>query len=339
MVYLQAISYYHPEKCLTNEDISSLHPEWSAEKISNKTGIYNRHISADDETAVDMAEKAANNLFEEYSIERNSIDMIILCTMSPDYFYPASSCILQHRLGLLESCGAFDFNLGCSGFVYGLGIAKGLIATGQAKNVLLLTSETFTKYLHPQDKSCLTLFGDAAAASLITAEKHEEWLNAEIMSSAFRTIGAQYKDLILENGAARHPKTNDDFVEYNEDGSFKFSPNHAYMDGKAIFDFSASVVPQVVEETLKNNGLLREDVDWYVFHQANMFLLNFTRIRCGVPTEKFIIDLKDGGNTVSATIPIALKHMMMDNRIKKGHKLLLCGFGVGLSVAGIVLKM
>lgn len=339
MAYLQAISYYFPEKCLTNEDLTRLHPEWSADKISGKTGIYKRYLSAEDETAVDMAEKAAMRLFDEYKIDKGTIDFIILCTQSPDYYLPTSACILQDRLGLSESCGAFDYNLGCSGYVYGLGLAKGLIESGQAQNVLLITSETYTKYLHPEDKSCQTIFGDAAAASLITADKQDGWLNAEILKSAYKTIGAQYRDLIVENGASRRPKVADEKVELNEDGSFKYCANNLYMDGKSIFDFSSLTVPYVVEQTLVKNGITKDEVDWYIFHQANKFMLNFARIRCGAPQEKFVVDLEDGGNTVSSTIPIVMKRMINNNRLEQGQILLLCGFGVGLSIAGIALKI
>lgn len=336
-VYLQTISYYFPSNCLNNEEISSNHPEWSVEKISSKIGINNRYISSPNETAVDMAEKAANRMFEEYGINKNIIDFILLCTMTPDYFLPASACVLQNRLGLREECGAFDYNLGCSGFVYGLGIAKGLITTGQAKNVLLITSDTFTRYVHPEDKSCQTLFGDAASASLITDSELEGLLNAEILTSVYKTIGAQYKDLIVENGAFRNPTYKDTEFFINEDGTLKSGPNYVSMDGKAIFDFSAQIVPLVVDQTLVKNGLQKSDIDWFVFHQANKFLLNFARTRCSIPPEKFIIDLEDGGNTISCTIPIALKRMIAN--IQSKDKLLLCGFGVGLSVAGVVLKI
>ncbi len=339
MAYLQAISYYYPEKCLTNEDITRQHPEWSADKISGKTGIYKRYLSADGETAVDMAEKAALRLFEEYKIDKGIIDFIILCTQSPDYYLPTSACILQDRLGLSECCGAFDYNLGCSGYVYGLGLAKGLIETGQAQNVLLITSETYTKYLHPEDKSCQTIFGDAAAASLITADILDGWLNAVILKSAYKTIGAQYRDLIVENGASRRPKVEDEKAEINEDGSFRYCANNLFMDGKSIFDFSSLTVPQVVEQTLVKNEITKDDVDWYIFHQANKFMLNFARMRCGAPQEKFVVDLEDGGNTVSSTIPIVMKRMMDNNRLNQGQTLLLCGFGVGLSVAGVVLNI
>lgn len=336
MAYLQVISYYYPERCLTNDELTLLHPAWSADKIASKTGIDKRYLSAENETAMDMAEKVANRLFEEYKIDKSAIDFIILCTQSPDYFLPTSACILQDRLGLKDSCGAFDYNMGCSGFVYGLGLAKGLIASNQARNVLLITSETYTKYLHPEDKSCQTIFGDAAAASLISSEKCEWGLNAEILNPIYKTIGARYQDLIVKNGAARNPKNNNEVV-FNEDGTFRSASNYLYMDGKSIFDFSAQIVPQVVEQTLRINDYQKEDIDWYIFHQANKFMLNFARMRCGIPSEKFIIDIADGGNTVSSTIPIAIKRMVSE--IKPKDRLLLCGFGVGLSVAAVVLRI
>ncbi|MBR5574804.1 MAG: ketoacyl-ACP synthase III [Paludibacteraceae bacterium] len=337
MAYIQAISYYHPKKCLTNEDITNLHPEWSADKISAKTGIYRRYISADNETSVDMAECAANNLFNEYNVDKKQIDCIILCTQSPDYFLPTSACILQHRLGIKEECVAFDYNMGCSGYVYGLGLAKGLIVSGQVKCVLLITSETYSKYIHPEDKSCKTIFGDAASASLITRDKCADGLNAEILESSYLTMGAQYRDLIVENGGSRNPNKGKEEVLLNDDGTYRSSSDYLFMDGKSIFEFSAKIVPYVVEQTLIKNRLHKEDINWYIFHQANMFMLNMARVRSSIPKEKFVIDLEDGGNTVSSTIPITIKRMI--SHIQKGDMMLLCGFGVGLSVAGLVLKI
>ena len=146
--YIKAISYYLPEKVVTNEQLVEEFPEWSVDKIAKKVGINERHIAADDETAGDMAYKAAEKLIQENGIKRDSIDFVLLCTQSPDYFLPSTSCIIQSRLGLPTKCGAFDFNLGCSGYEYGLAVAKGLIVSGVAKNVLLLTAETYNKHIH-----------------------------------------------------------------------------------------------------------------------------------------------------------------------------------------------
>lgn len=323
--YLQAIGFYFPDKCLTNDNLSEQHPEWSAEKIAKKTGIQRRYLSSDGETAADLAVKAAENLFCQ-GIDRGKVDFIVLCTQSPDYFLPTTACILQERLGLSERCGAFDFNLGCSGYVYGLGIAKGLIASGQARNVLLLTAETYTKYLYPEDKSCRTIFGDGAAASLISSERMEGGFNAHILQNSYRTIGRDYGYLIVQNGAARNPLRNE-----ASEGSYLF------MDGKAIFDFSAEAVPEEIRANVVQNGFKMEDIDYLVLHQANLYMMNFVRLRSGLDAEKLVVDLEDGGNTVSSTIPIALKRWSMNHDIKPGCKVALCGFGVGLSVASTML--
>ena len=336
--YLQNISYYYPEKCLTNEELSVLHPEWTAEKISKKTGIYKRYLSAENETAVDMAEKAALRLFDEHNIDRVTIDFIILCTQSPDYFLPTSACVLQDRLGLSEDCGAYDYNLGCSGYVYGLGMAKGLIESGQAKNVLLLTAETYTKYIHPQDKSCKTIFGDGASASLISLEKAENGMNAVIMQPSYRTLGSKFHTLIVANGASRHP-LRDGHDEQSEDGSFLKNSNNLFMDGKEIFEFSAIRVPELLYKNVEINGMALDDVDWFVFHQANQYMLNFVKMKCKLPVDKFVMDLADGGNTVSSTIPIVLSKMDAQGKIGKGQYIALSGFGVGLSIANIILKV
>ena len=199
--YIQAISYYLPEKVLTSEAIAQKFPEWTAEKIASKVGISERHISAEDETASDMAVKAAEKLFAENNIDKSKVDFVLLCTQSPDYFLPSSSCIIQHRLGLPTSCGAFDFNLGCSGYEYGLAVAKGFIAGGIAKNVLLLTAETYTKYIHSEDKGNQTIFGDAATATLVSTDGF-----AEIGEFELGTDGSGADTLMVKSGASRNPQ-------------------------------------------------------------------------------------------------------------------------------------
>lgn len=336
--YLQYIGHYFPEKCLTNEDLAIEHPEWSAEKISNKTGILNRYVSEQDETAVDMALEAAKCLFaENQMILRGGVDFVLLCTQSPDYLLPTSACVIQDRLQLSQNCGALDFNLGCSGYVYGLGLAKGLIESGQAHHVLLLTSETYTKYIHPEDKSCKTIFGDAATASLITDDILPSGLNAQIQKPIYRTIGAKYDSLIIETGMSRNPIKGERKDILMADGTFLRNGDYLYMDGKSIFEFTAQCVPDAINAVLFQNHLQISDIDWFVFHQANKYMLNFIRVRCGIPTEKFIVDLEDGGNTVSNTIPIVLSRMR--SRFSRGQRILLCGFGVGLSLGCVICKI
>lgn len=335
--YINYISSYLPKNVRTNEDIANRHPEWSVEKISLKVGIEQRHLAGEDETAGDMAFLAAEKMINENKISREGIDYVILCTQSPDYMLPSTACILQHRLGLPKHCGAFDFNLGCSGYVYGLGIAKGFILSGQANRVLLLTAETYNKYISDEDKGNKTIFGDGATATLLTTESIEGALNFEIGNFTYGTDGSGAESLIVRNGASRHP-IHDGKDEYDEEGNFVRNDDHIYMDGKAIFNFTAFEVPKLVKENLASNGLTKEDIDLFVFHQANAYMLDTVRKRCGIDATKFFVDIKTVGNTVSNSIPIALVKANEQGVLKDANHILISGFGVGLSMAAVILN-
>src|SRR5580692_693074 len=172
--FIKAIEYILPEAVLDNQQLAAEYSGLSAERIKRNTGVEQRHIAREDECASDLAVAAAQKILGTGVIFAGEMDYLILCTQSPDYFLPTTACLVQDRLGLPKSCGALDINLGCSGFVYGLGLAKGLIETGQARNVLLITSDTYSKHIHPGDKSVRTLFGDAAAATLVSAFESTE---------------------------------------------------------------------------------------------------------------------------------------------------------------------
>ena len=327
--YIQAISYYLPEKVLTSEAIAQKFPEWTAEKIASKVGISERHISAEDETASDMAVKAAEKLFAENNIDKSKVDFELLCTQSPDYFLPSSSCIIQHRLGLPTSCGAFDFNLGCSGYEYGLAVAKGFIAGGIAKNVLLLTAETYTKYIHPEDKGNQTIFGDAATATLISTEGF-----AEIGEFELGTDGSGADTLMVKSGASRNPQKMNTVGEDEAGNPIWF--DNLYMNGGAIFNFTSDAVPAMVEALLKKEQLTEDEIDLWVFHQANKYMINYLRKMMMIDKDKFYIFMEKVGNTVSNTIPIALCEAQKEGRLK--GNVLLAGFGVGLSWGATVIK-
>jgi 3-oxoacyl-[acyl-carrier-protein] synthase-3 len=331
--YISAISYYLPQQELTNENINQSFPEWDINKISSKTGIANRHIAAEDEFSSDMAVKAAEKLFEEHSIDRSSIDFVLLCTQSPDYFLPTTACILQERLKLPTTAGALDFNLGCSGFVYGLAMAKGFISGGMAKNVLLITSETYSKFIHPKDKSNLTIFGDAAAATLVTASNGF----CSIGDFDFGTDGRGAENLIVKKGGLRNRgfSTVSDIID--EFGNVQ-NDNCLYMNGPEIFNFTIGSVPVLINNVLQKNNLAADDVGLFIFHQANKYMLNHLRKKIGIPDDKFFIFLENCGNTVSSTIPIALYEAMKQNKTGSGMNVLLAGFGVGYSWAGCMLK-
>jgi 3-oxoacyl-[acyl-carrier-protein] synthase III len=329
--YIKAISYYLPEKCLTNEELVKIFPEWSVEKIAEKLGVDQRHVSAENETAGDMAEKAAHNLFSEHNISPENIDFVMLCTQSPDYYLPTTACLLQYRLGLPTSAGAIDYNLGCSGYLYGLAIAKGLLYAGIAKNVLLLTAETYSKHIHPKDRGNRTIFGDAASATLVSTEGL-----AEIANFSLGTDGRGAENLIVKTGGMRYRKAMDDFI-LSEDGSFA-SSDHLQMDGTEILSFTLEAVPHLVNETLVKNECAKEDIDLFVFHQANKYILNFLRKKIKIEEEKFYYCLAKHGNTVSSTIPIALVSALRDETIRDESIVLIAGFGVGYSWGGAVLR-
>ena len=331
MVFIKAITYYLPQKVVTNEELLKEFPEWSVDKVAQKVGIDSRHVAAEDETAGDMAEKAARKLFDEYQIDPKSIDFLMLCTQSPDYFLPSTACVLQDRLGIPTSSGAFDYNLGCSGCIYGMAMAKGLITTGIAKNILLLTAETYNKYLHPSDKSNRSIFGDGAAACLISTDGF-----AEIGEFSLGTDGSGANNLIVKTGAARQNAVTGKYVE-DEEGHIWYD-DYLYMNGGAIFNFTLDAVPAMMKEILEKNNLEKDQVDYYVFHQANKFMLNTIRKVCVLPKEKFYVNLLTTGNTVSSTILIGLKDCIDNQTIKVGDKVMISGFGVGLSWGGTVLS-
>lgn len=331
MAYIKAISYYLPERVVTNEELVKEFPEWSVDKVAQKVGVDSRHLAAENETAGDMAEKAARNLFKEYQIDPKSIDFLMLCTQSPDYFLPSTACLLQDRLGISTAAGAFDYNLGCSGCIYGMAMAKGLIAAGIAQNILLLTAETYNKYLHPSDKSNRSIFGDGAAACLISTEGF-----AEIGEFSMGTDGSGANNLIVKTGAARQKRTTGKFVE-DAEGHIWYD-DYLYMNGGNVFNFTLEVVPAMMKEILGKNKLEKEQVDYYVFHQANKFMLNTIRKVCVLPKEKFYVDLFSTGNTVSSTILIGLKDCIDNGTIKEGDKVMVSGFGVGLSWGGTIIS-
>lgn len=329
--FIKAISYYLPKKVLTNQDITKKFPEWTEEKIFEKVGIKERHIAAENETALDMAEMAAKKMFTENEGLKEKIDFIVFCTQSPDYKLPTSACILQDRLGIKQCAGAFDFNLGCSGYVYGLSIAKAYISSGLAKNVLLLTAETYSKYLHPEDKSNISIFGDAASATVVSTDGF-----LKIGAFAFGTDGSGYNQLIVKDGASRNPK-NGNTVTEDENGHI-VSSSHLFMDGQSIFSFTLKQVPKLVNELLEKNRIEKTEVDLFILHQANVFILEFLRKKLKIEKEDFYYYVENVGNTVSNSIPVALANAKEDDRLKDKKNILLAGFGVGLSWAGCILE-
>ena len=329
-VFIKDIAYALPSTVITNEELVKDFPEWSVEKIADKVGVNERRIAAFNETATDLAILAANNLFNKGICKQEEIDFVLFCTQSPDYKLPSSACIIQDKLGLSTKCGAFDFNLGCSGYEYGLAVAKGLILGGLATNVLLLTGETYYKYIHPRDKGNRTIFGDAASATVISTCGF-----AEIGEFVLGTDGSGAKHLMIKSGGARYSGTIDD-LHFDEGGN-PISSDFLFMDGQEIFVFTLTKVPSMIKRVLEQNHLTKEEIDLFIFHQANKYMLEHLRKKLKIDDKKFFVNFENIGNTVSSTIPIALCDAMKQEKLK--GNVLLAGFGVGLSWGATIIKI
>lgn len=325
--YIKAIAGYLPDK---------IEPNDTAKRLTKKTGIKERHIAGASECASDLAVLAAEKLFSQYAIERENVDFVILCTQSPDYFLPTTACILQDRLRLSKRCGAFDFNLGCSGYIYGLSLAKGLVETGQAQQVLLLTAETYSKFIHPEDETVKPLFGDGATATLITAEHAA---NEGIHSFSFGTDGSGANHLIVPAGALRNPYGKTAVAEQVDDSGNRRTNYHLYMNGSEITNFALHVVPDTMQAILEKAGLEKQDIDYYVFHQANKFMLDFLQQKCELQGLPFWNNPSNCGNTVSSSIPLAIIQLLETENPEKLDNVMLVGFGVGLSWAGCLVNL
>ena len=328
--YIKAINYALPEGVLTNEEVAAMFPEWTVEKIEKKLGIKQRHITAENETASDIAIKAAEQLFEISGINKEEIDYLIFVTQSPDYHLPTTACVIQKRMGLSHNLTAIDVNLGCNGFVVGLSLAKAVILSGQAKNVLLLTGETYSKYMHEKDKSNRTIFGDGASATVISTDGI-----AEIGEFVVGTDGEGSENLIVKTGGARHMKPANDLV-FDDFGNPRSSDN-LYMDGPAILNYSLDFLAKLANDVLAKNNLTMDEIDLHVYHQANIFLANLERKTLRIPPEKYWVSIENTGNTVSSTIPIALCEAMKEGKLTKGMKVLSIAQGLGYTWGGMVL--
>ncbi|MCR9293315.1 MAG: ketoacyl-ACP synthase III [bacterium] len=317
------IAVHFPQRVETNDDLQQQFPHWDLPLIEEKTGIRTRHIAAEHETASDLAVAASEKLFADHAVDRAEIDFVLLCTQTPDYPLPTTACLIQQRLGLRESCGALDFNLGCSGFVYGMAVAEGLIRCGAARKILLLTAETYSKYIDDEDRSLRTIFGDAAAATLVQASDQQG-----VWAFQFGTDGSGADTLMVADGGA---KTGPDVLRPRHRKRWK---SRLYMDGPSLLSFTVVAVPKLIEEVLSLAKLDANEVDLYLLHQATRKMLEQLQVRLGLDDDKLPIRLEHCGNTVSSTIPILISDLRQEGRIKTGTNALLIGFGVGWSWAG-----
>jgi len=296
-----------------------------AQKIANMTGVHNRHVASSSCCTSDLACAAAQRLLEDLKWEPGSIDALVLVSQTHDYDLPATACILQERLGLSHACGAFDISLGCSGYVYGLWVCSGIVAGG-ARRVLLLVGDTMSRACSPQDRSTVFLFGDAGTATAL-----ERDANAPDMTFVLGTDGSGKGFLIIPDSGFRNRATPGSFVRGGAaDGSLR-GPMDLYMDGAEVFAFTLRQVPPMMAEMLSASGWTLDEMDAFVPHQANQFILQHLGKRLKIPAGKMVLSLDEFGNTSSASVPLSLSYRLGGRLRQESMKLVLAGFGVGWS--------
>lgn len=333
-IKIDHIAYFLPEKIVTNNDFQQENPSWEMDRIAEKTGVLQRHISAENETAYNLAVAACNRLFDDTGFDKMLIDGIIFCTQTPDYLMPSNAFLLHKELKLRQNVFAYDYNLACSGYIYGLAMAHGFIATNVAKNVLLVTSETYSKLINPKDRSARVLFGDGAAVTLISKSTPSQGL----IDLMLATSGDSYDTFYIPAGGARQPKSSETGMEMTDSGGNIRTLNDIYMNGFSVWKFIQSVVPRQIKELLSRNNKCIEDIDLFVFHQASKLTLDSLVKALKIDDRKVFLNLELVGNTVSASIPIALKDALDQGVLKPGMTVLISGFGVGLSWGSVLMK-
>lgn len=318
------ISIHLPRSVETNDQLALENPNWDMDIIFRKTGVRKRHVAAEDELPSDLGYHAARRLFEEHDVDPASIDYLLFCTQTPDYPLPTTACLLQQRLGLPTHIGALDFNLGCSGFVYGLSLAEGLIRGGMARRVLFITAETYSKYIEPEDRSLRTIFGDGAAATLIDANEEPT-----LSGFVFGTDGTAADTLMVTAGAMRQ---GEGVLQPRKRQRWS---SKLYMDGPDIMSIALGLVPQLIDDVLAKSGKRRGEIDLFLLHQATRLMLENLTQRMNM-NGKLPIMLEEYGNTVSSTLPFLIHDLRRSGRIRPGTQSVLVGFGVGFSWAGCV---
>lgn len=305
---ISGIAYSLPARIVTNADLSLEHPEWDMVHVETRTGVLRRHI-ADGETALDLACRAADTLIADHPAAQMA-DAILFCTQTPDLVMPPNSALLHEHLGLADGVFALDFTLACSGFVYGLAQAQGLLAAGISSSILLVTADTYSHLIDSNDRGPRVLFGDGAAVTWITSGERG------LVDISLATSGRDHRAFMVPRGS-----------------------KVLHMDGLQILGFVQSHVPAQVSQLLKRNALAVEDIDLFVFHQASRVALDTLRRALQIPPERMYTNLERVGNTVSASIPMALRDAIDEGRAGPGSRILLCGFGVGMSWASAIFEL
>lgn len=323
-VGIRAMSACVPSKVISNRDLGYLIPEEEIEKTIHNIGIEERRIADDNVCASDLCYKAAVQLMEDNNIDPVSIDVLLFMSQTADYRIPATAPLLQHRLGLSKNTCCIDLSLGCSGYVFALSTAFAYASMEGVNRVLLLDGETFSKIVNRKDKVDWPLYGDGATATLIEKGTFEE--------SVFmlNTDGSGENAVKIPGGGMRNRVTKESVIETErEEGNIR-NDLEVFMDGMDVFNFAMSVVPKSVKEIIKEVGTTLENIDWLVFHQANKFMTDFFAKRLKFDMEKVPYCIQKYGNTSSTSVPLTIVSELKD-KLKDGDRLVMCGFGAGLS--------
>jgi 3-oxoacyl-[acyl-carrier-protein] synthase III len=324
---IEAIAYALPEQVVTNDQLRRENPDWDFAHLERRTGVLQRHIAGPEETAVDLAMRACGELQGAGLLDSQNIGAIIFCTETPDYHIPPNACLIHGRLEFPTSTMAFDLNLGCSGFVYGLSIAQSLLAVDATKRVLLLNGDTYSRLIHPGDRSTRCLFGDGASATVIAPAVGREG----VLDIRLATAGHAHERFMVKAGGARKPRDATSCVPRRDRSGNLRSDETITMDGIGVLSFFNSALPAAVTDLLSSHRLTVDDIDLFVFHQASQVALESLERLLKISKEKMVYDLANTGNLVSASIPVAMKRCQDTGKLKAGSLVVLCGFGVGLS--------
>ncbi len=324
---IRAVSSYLPEIVEKNIDLVDA-------RVIKKIGVEERHV-VKNESAGDLAVKAAEKLFDEYKISRDETEFILLCVQHPDYLGPHTAAQIQSRLGLPQ-IGTMDISLGCSGYIYGLATAKGLIETGAVKNILLITSSVYTKYINAQDLAIRPLFGDGATATWIEAVEEP---TENIRAFVFGSDGARFDKLYIPVGGSKFmPRDNPEVFETDEGGNVH-SNYEIHMDGAALAYFTLHEIPKLIDDVLNKAKLTRADLDYCIFHQANKLIMEYLQKKAELENVPYFNDISKSGNLVSGSVPYAIEQVIKSVSPARLKKVLLTGFGVGLSWAGCIVDL
>ena len=309
-------------------------PEEEVKKVVDKVGVIERRFADEKTCSSDLCFAAAEKLIADNNIDRSEIDLVIFLSQTPDYRMPATSILLQDRLGLPMSTMAFDISLGCSGFISALTVAYSMMQNGGFRKALLLDGETRSKVYSRKDRREAFIFGDAGVAALI--ERNEKFGESHF---SLNSDGSRGELIMIPGGGYRNMSSVETLKEkvVDEYGNIR-SDEHGHMEGADVFNFVIVEVPKDIKRLMAATNEDIQTMDYYVFHQANKFMLNTIRKVCALPKDKFYVNLEETGNTVSSTVMIGLKQCIEADSIKSGMKVMISGFGVGLSWGGAILE-